>query len=121
MYVKKGIAISKPEWHIMQAIWNKSPLMMCDIISEFKDLPWKNATIQTMVSRLVSKNIVGVDRSNRAFKYYPLVSEQEASELALKYLIDTIYRGDAVKCIIDQLEDDSLTEVEKENIKKMFE
>lgn len=120
MYIEKEITISKPEWYIMRTIWNKSPLMMCDIISEVRHLPWKNATIQTMVSRLISKKLIGVDRSNRAFKYYPLITEQEASEVELKFLIDTIYKGDAVKCITDQLDDGALTDADKEDIKRML-
>jgi len=120
MYQQNEIKISDAEWLIMQAVWDKSPLYMGDIVKALSHTPWARATIQTMVARLISKNVIGTNRNGYAFLYYPVVTKEDAVKMYTKSFIDRVYNGDISELVNELASDDYLTTEEKKAIKKML-
>lgn len=120
MYVDKFIQITDTEWHIMNIVWSRSPLFMSEIVAELKHTSWKKTTIQTMVSRLITKKIIGVNRTGRAFTYFPIISEKEATRMKTNYFIKNICKGNAVRCVERIVEIMMISAEEKKSIKKLL-
>lgn len=120
MYQQNEVKISDSEWLIMQAIWSKSPLYMGDIVSALNYTPWSRTTIQTMVARLVAKNVVATNRTGYAFLYYPLITEEDAVKMYTKSFIDRVYRGSAAKLVSTLAAGDMLKPEDKKKLKKLF-
>ena len=120
MFQQNEVKISDSEWLIMQVIWNKSPLYMGDIVSALSYTPWRRTTIQTMVARLVTKNVIATNRTGYAFLYYPLITREDAVNMYTKSFIERVYRGNAGELVAAVAESDMLKPDDKKRLKKLF-
>jgi len=120
MYQQSEVKISDSEWFILQAIWDKSPITIRDIIKALKHTPWARTTIQAMVSRLVTKKIISTSASGYAFLYSPLISKEEAVKMYTKSFIDRVYNGNASVLVATIASGDYLTSQEKKVVKKLL-
>ena len=120
MYQQNEVKISDSEWLIMQVIWNKSPLYMGDIVSALSYTPWRRTTIQTMVARLVTKNVIATNRTGYAFLYYPLISREDAVNMYTKSFIDRVFCGSAADLVTLIAEKELLKPEDKKKLKKLF-
>ena len=62
--MSKKIKISDSELEVMQALWKIKKGTSSEIIAAISNT-WSKKTIQTLISRLVSKDVIGVDKSNQ--------------------------------------------------------
>ena len=63
--------ISESELEIMKVLWEIEKGSSAEIIEQLKDKSdWKPKTIQTLITRLVSKGFVDVDKTNRKLFIY---------------------------------------------------
>ena len=57
--------ISESELEVMKILWKTNKATSAEIIELLKDkTEWKPKTIQTLITRLASKEFVNVDKSN---------------------------------------------------------
>lgn len=90
MYIQNEVKISDSEWIILHAVWDKSPAYMRDIVKALEFSPWRRSTIQTMVARLVKKNVLGTNHSGNAFLYFPTIPKEEVVKMYTKSFIDHV-------------------------------
>lgn len=57
--------------------------------------PWSYATVATLLDRLEAKGMVASDRSEQAFVYRPLITEQDVRQKRISNLVDQLYQGNA--------------------------
>jgi BlaI family penicillinase repressor len=70
--------ISDAEWHVMQVLWEKSPLTVKEVIEILsKKTAWKSETIRTLVNRLTKKKAIDFEKKGRRHYFYPLLSQEE--------------------------------------------
>lgn len=85
--MKKTDRLSEAELEIMHVLWREStPLKASEIVKILSDkYSWKVPTAHVMLSRLVEKGYIGVDKSAYSHKFFAIVSEAEhlACESAL--------------------------------------
>mgnify|MGYP000887917672 CR=1 FL=1 len=73
--------ISDAEWKVMKVLWEKSPLTSTEIINSLKDSTnWSPKTIHTLISRLVKKEVVGVNKDFPVNKYFPWLLRKNAEK-----------------------------------------
>jgi len=120
MFQQNEVKISDSEWLIMQVIWNKSPLYMGDIVAALSYTPWRRTTIQTMVARLVTKNVIATNRTGYAFLYYPIIAREDAVKMYTKSFVERVYGGNAYELVTLLAEGDLLKPEEKKKLKKLF-
>jgi predicted transcriptional regulator len=56
-----GIAISEAESLVMQAIWDRGPLPTEDIVAAVKHAKWGDATVKTLLNRLLNKGALSAE------------------------------------------------------------
>jgi len=112
--------ISDAEWKIMHVIWEKSPLYMGDIVKALKESPWSRTTIQTMVLRLLSKEVIGTNREGHAFLYYPQITKQQALDKYLKDFVSRVYQDDSKSLVEEIIDAGLLSSSDKKDIKKLL-
>ncbi|PWD88072.1 CopY/TcrY family copper transport repressor [Ignatzschineria cameli] len=72
--------ISPAEYSIMQVLWSQNQATSQEMITILsKSTDWKPNTIQVMLSRLVSKGVVGIRKRGRYNVYFPTIAEGERS------------------------------------------
>ncbi|MHB8963271.1 MAG: BlaI/MecI/CopY family transcriptional regulator [Saccharofermentanales bacterium] len=121
MYQENEFKISESEWLVMHVIWNKQqPMYMGDIVKALSNTPWSRTTIQTMVSRLVLKKVVGTNRTGYAFLYYPLVNREQALKSFTDTFVRRVYNGNAYQLVSELISKDYLSADDRKSLKKLL-
>lgn len=113
--------ISNSEWLIMKIVWNKSPITASEIIDSLRpNTTWNSKTIHTLISRLVNKNVLGVNKENTYFQYHPLVSEEECTREETQSFLEKVYNGSFNLLVANFLKEKKLSSQEIEELQKIL-
>ncbi|MFF2501399.1 penicillinase repressor BlaI [Peribacillus sp. NPDC058075] len=110
--MKKNIpSISESEWEIMNVLWDKAPQTANDIILSLQEsTDWKPKTIRTLLDRLVQKDVVGVNKDQRVYTFYPLYSQEECQRAETESFINRIYGGTMKSMLVQFIHEDTLSD-----------
>lgn len=112
--------ISDSEWIVMNTIWGNYPATSTKIISLLQPTEWSPKTIHTLISRLVNKGVVGVDKDKTFYEYYPLVSSTECIYEETKMFLQKVSNGSLGLFIANFLKSEKLTNEEINELKKIL-
>lgn len=86
--------ISQAEMEIMNIIWNnKNPLTSNEIMTLIPNNQWKTTTVLTLISRLVEKGFLKVEKKWRNHLYSYIISENEYKKICSKSFLNEFYQG----------------------------
>nr|WP_277613750.1 BlaI/MecI/CopY family transcriptional regulator [Terrisporobacter muris] len=118
--VSKKIKISDSELEVMQALWKIKKGTSSEIIAAISNT-WSKKTIQTLISRLVSKDVIGVDKSNQyVFTYYPLISENDYKSLENSSFLEKLYDGSLAMMVSTIIKNKNASDDDIEELKKIL-
>jgi len=113
--------ITEAEWMVMQVLWNSDSLPMNEIIQELmKTTDWKQKTIQTLVTRLVNKNVVGYQQEGRKRQYFALVSEEESIQNESESFLQRIFGGALQPMLVHLVKTNKLSQDDVEELKRLL-
>ncbi|QDP38956.1 penicillinase repressor BlaI [Radiobacillus deserti] len=103
--------ISEAEWEVMTVLWDKSPRTANDvIISLEKRTDWKPKTVRSLLDRLVQKKVVGINKDQKVYTFYPLYSQSECQREEAKSFIQRFYGGTLKSMLVHFIEEESLSD-----------
>ena len=71
--------ITDAEWEVMRVVWANGRVTSKEVISILKEkMDWKQATIKTLLGRLVEKGVINTEKEGRKFIYTANIEEKEA-------------------------------------------
>src|SRR5688572_32193563 len=83
--------ISGAESQVMEALWRRAPLSAEEIFAEVGHAQgWAEATLKTLLNRLLNKNVVSAEKDGRRYLYRPLVARDEYVEAESQGLLDRL-------------------------------
>jgi predicted transcriptional regulator len=86
--------ISTAESAVMQALWRRSPLSAEEIGAEVAGPQgWTEATVKTLINRLLKKGAVGAEPEGRRYLYRPLVARADYVQAESQGLLDRLFDG----------------------------
>lgn len=110
--------ISDAEWQVMKVIWHQSPSTASAVIELLKsETDWSPKTIQTLISRLVKKGVLGVNKDASFYEYFPLVSKEECIREETKTFLQKVYDGSIQGLIANFVKNENLSSKEIEELK----
>ncbi|QAA34428.1 BlaI/MecI/CopY family transcriptional regulator [Clostridium manihotivorum] len=113
--------ISNAEWQVMKVLWSKAPISSSEIIDGLKEEnSWSPKTIHTLISRLVKKEAVGVNKEGSFNLYYPLVTEEECKSAETKTFLHKVYDGSLKLLLKNFIEDKHLSTEEIDELRKIL-
>ena len=69
--------ISEAESAVMEVLWARSPLTAEDVVTALADSrDWQEATVKTLLNRLVRKGAVAASRDGRRYLYTPVLQRE---------------------------------------------
>ncbi|WP_028776890.1 penicillinase repressor BlaI [Shimazuella kribbensis] len=114
---KKVPKISDAEWEVMNILWEKSPLTANEVICSLQQqTDWKPKTIRTLLDRLVQKKVIGVNKDQKVYTFFPLFSQNDCQHAETQSFVKRIYGGTLKSMLVQFIQDDSLSE---EDIKEL--
>jgi len=116
------ITLTEAEWEVMKILWSKGNIALSDIVKSANDkgIPWAMNTVHTLLSRLVKKNAVAVDKSRSPHIYHPIVGEHECAIAETTRLIQRIYNGSVSKMLSSLLSSEKISEDELHKLKSII-
>ena len=86
--------ISSAESVVMEALWRRSPLAAEDVVAEVaQPQGWTEATVKTLINRLLKKKALAATRDGRRFLYRPLVARAAWVQAESQGLLNRLFDG----------------------------
>lgn len=86
--------ISAAESLVMNALWRRSPLAAEDIVAELAGPQgWSEATVKSLINRLLTKKAIGAEKEGRRYLYRPLVDRGAYVSRESQGLLDRLFDG----------------------------
>lgn len=87
--------VTAAESLVMELLWSKAPRTSEDIIAQLAPAQeWSEATIRTLLGRLVRKGAVGVEAEGRRYYYRALLTRADYLNTESKNLVDRLFGGE---------------------------
>ena len=94
--MKDPIKISDAEWEVMEAVWPHASITAAEIIAQLSPKrSWSEATVKTMLNRLVKKGALKHRSEGRRYRYSAKVSREQAVHQQTDRFLDRVCQGDA--------------------------
>ncbi len=88
-------AITEAEAEVMAALWRYGPLSFASLIEEVKtSQPWADATIKTLLNRLMHKGAVRSVKEDGRQRYHPAFDREVWVGAEVDVLIGRLFGGD---------------------------
>lgn len=86
--------ITDAESVIMEVLWRHSPVPTEAVVAALEgEQHWQEATIKTLLNRLLKKEVIRAEKDGRRFLYSPVVSRDEWMLTVSKGLLDRLFAG----------------------------
>ena len=115
------MAISEAESRIMEALWRRGPLVVEDIIAEVAAAQsWSDATVKSLIGRLLKKAAIQSKRENGRTYYRPLVQRDDYLLSESRGFLDRIFGGQLAPFVSHFTEHQKLTPEDRARLKALI-
>ena len=113
--------ISEAESVVMDVLWQRSPLTSEDVNAALVEHQhWQEATIKTLLNRLLNKGAIAAEREGRRYLYSPLL-EREAWVLEeSRGLLDRLFDGRVAPLVAHFSEQRKLSSADIAELKRLI-
>lgn len=88
------MSISAAESRVMEALWRRSPLTAEEIVAEVAGPQgWSEATVKSLVNRLLNKGALEAEKVGRRYLYRPRVDRRAYVSQESRGLLDRLFGG----------------------------
>ena len=88
------LQISEAESAVMEILWRRSPLAAEEVVSALdKSQDWQEATIKTLLNRLLKKKAIRAEKDGRRYLYSPLLARVDWVQTQSEGLLDRLFGG----------------------------
>jgi len=94
--MKSGPVLGRIRTRIMHVLWDQGRAAAQEITDAINRLePVAHSTVQSHLRALESQSVVGHDKEDRTFIFFPLLSREQVTTSKTRELIDLLFAGSA--------------------------
>jgi predicted transcriptional regulator len=113
--------ISGAESQIMEALWDRGPLTAEELVQSVGPAQgWGEATVKTLINRLLKKKALASERVGGRALYRPLVSREDYVTGESQGLLDRLFGGQVAPLVAHYARHRALSADEVERLKKLI-
>ena len=117
----RATTISDAEWHVMDAVWDKSPQTAQEIVAALSTrFDWVPATIKTMLHRLVKKDVLAYEQDGNRYIYRARVKRAACVRDESRSFLDRVFHGEPASLLAHFLKSSRLSPEEIADLRKML-
>lgn len=114
-------AISEAEARVMEALWRDNPLSAEQVVADVaKAQGWTEATVKTLLNRLLRKKAITAKRDGRRYLYRPRLRREDYVAAESRDLLDRLFDGKLAPFIAHFSERQNLSSEEIAELKKLI-
>jgi predicted transcriptional regulator len=112
--------ISSAESQIMEALWRESPRSADEIVDEVGPAQsWGEATVKTLINRLLKKKALVSERAGGRTRYRPLISRADYVTGESQGLLDRLFGGELAPLVAHYAKHQPLSAAEVARLKRL--
>ncbi|WP_422060431.1 BlaI/MecI/CopY family transcriptional regulator [Sphingopyxis sp.] len=112
---------SDSEMQVLSALWDKAPQTAADLTQRIGKINgWTQATVKTLLARLVQKGAVTAEADGRRYLYRPAVERAEAVGEESQRFVDRLFGGRVSPLIAHLAEREALTDADIAEIEALL-
>jgi BlaI family transcriptional regulator, penicillinase repressor len=113
--------VSSAEGIVMEALWRRQPLSAEDVATEVaSDQSWTDATVKTLLNRLLSKGAIAAEKDGRRYLYRPLLQREDYVLEESTSLIDRLFEGRVSSLVTHFSEREKLSAEDVAELKRLI-
>ncbi|RAK63731.1 BlaI/MecI/CopY family transcriptional regulator [Phenylobacterium kunshanense] len=113
--------ISGAESQIMEALWDRGPLTAEELVQTVGPAQgWGEATVKTLINRLLKKKALASERTGGRALYRPLVTREDYVTGESQGLLDRLFGGQVAPLVAHYARHRALSADEVERLKKLI-
>jgi BlaI family penicillinase repressor len=113
--------ITAAESIVMDVLWRESPRTAEAIVADVADAQgWTEATVKTLINRLLKKKAIAADRDGRRYLYRPLLSRGKYVSAESRTLLDRFFDGRVSSMVSFFSESEKLSPKEIAELKRLI-
>jgi BlaI family penicillinase repressor len=115
------IPISQAESIVMQALWSSGTATSEDLIARVAAAnDWQEATVRTLINRLLNKGAISAERDGRRYVYRPLMAESDWVTEESNGLLDRLFGGRIAPLVAHFSQEGKLSREDIRDLKKLI-
>ena len=112
---------SESEMQVLRALWDEAPQTAADLAARIGAANgWTQATVKTLIARLVQKGAVTAEADGRRYLYRPAIDRAEAVGEESQRFVDRLFGGRVSPLIAHLAEREALSEADIEEIEALL-
>ena len=113
--------LSDAEWIVMNLIWDSQPTEAADVITALgSDNDWSDATVKTMLHRLVKKGALNTEQVGKRYRYTAAVERRACVGKATRSFLDRVFGGDAAPALLHLVKASKLSEDDLAQLRELL-
>lgn len=114
--------ITSAESHVMEALWRREPLTADELVAEVgASQSWGEATVKTLINRLLKKKAIKSERADGKHGYRPLIARSVYVQAESQGLLDRLFEGQLAPMISHFAQHRALKAEEIARLKRLIE
>lgn len=112
---------SESEMQVLSALWDDAPQTAAELTARIGKINgWTQATVKTLLARLVQKGAVTAEADGRRYLYRPAVERAEAVGEESQRFVDRLFGGRVSPMIAHLAEREALTDTDIAEIEALL-
>ncbi len=114
--------LSDAEWIVMNLIWDSQPTEASDVIAALgAENSWSDATVKTMLHRLVKKGALTTEQIGKKYRYTTAVRRTACVRKASRSFVDRVFGGDAAPALLHLVKTTKLSQDDLAQLRELLE
>jgi len=114
--------ISDAESIVMEVLWLRSPRSAEDVITDLaRDQDWQEATIKTLLNRLLKKGAIRAEKDGRRYSYSAVLKRDDWVNSQSRTLLNRLFGGRVAPLVAHFSEKGKLSKKDIAELKKLIE
>jgi len=117
----KNIAISEAESLVMETLWKQQPQSAEEVSAALaQQQDWQEATVKTLLNRLLKKGAVAAEKDGRRFLYSPVLQREQWLMSESKGFLDRMFNGRIAPLVAHFSEQKKLSKQDIAELKRLI-
>lgn len=114
--------ISEAESRVMDVLWQRSPRTAEEVVAELAEPNgWAEATIKTLLNRLLNKGAIQAERDGRRYRYLPILRREDWVRSESEGLLDRLFGGQVAPLVAQFSQQRKLSANDIAELRKLIE
>lgn len=116
-----NISLNNSEWCIMEALWQKQPKTLMQLVYEMKEKQgWSKSTTNTMLRRMQEKGYIRYEEGEKARLYFTDLKREAVVLKETESFLKRTYGGSLGMLVNAFVESNQLTEEDLEELRQIL-